>query len=283
MKQSFNEKIALWNYHKKFLQVGLDITFAHIPENFQKLKDPQTRHLHFICHIIDITANCCNGWKPNLKFYEGSKGRERLEQVCDYIQWRYPNHIITGDNKDGDIGNTNDQALKYYVEDLKLDAFTLNPLMGYEDGCSRYLSNPNIGVFALCLTSNKGAENLLKEVWKYTSMYERIAEYSREEETWNKNKNYNLVVGATNDPSEILKIRGSAGDDVIFLMPGFGAQGGDIKSAIQAAKNKKGEGFLGVVARDIIQPKIEGGETYEDAVYRRAEFYQYRFVEAAVS
>jgi len=256
MKKSFADKCSFWFSKQMFLIVGLDIKQDHIPESFKpEIKDsPEARLLQFIYLIIDLTAIHCSGWKPNLKFYEGSSGRFRLEQVCEYICNRYPDHILIGDNKDGDIGNTNKEAIDYYVNILQLDAFTMNPLMGYEEGCDIYLSNPNVGVFTLCLTSNKGAVDILCHGSKETGyLFEKIADNRHK---WDKNKNYHLVVGGTNSPHEIALIRSLAGNGAIFLMPGFGAQGGDYKSGINAAINSFRGGFLGVVARDIIKPKL---------------------------
>ncbi len=292
-KLTFNQKIAYWASIFKFLMVGLDIEEKHIPDDFlpgSKTTDRDFRWAEFICHIVDLTAPYCCGWKPNLKFYEGSIGRARLEIVCKYITAHYPDHILLGDNKDGDIGNTNKQALTYYTKTLGMDAVTLNPLMGYDDSMEIFLSDANIAGFLLCLTSNKGRKdlldrNILIKGWnpdKFTQRtYIEIAKYAKDDETWNKNKNLHLVVGATNDSHEIRAIREAAGEDAIFLMPGFGAQGGDLVSSIRAAINRKGEGFLAVVARHIIAPELNEGETFDNAVIRQSKYYNEAFASAA--
>ncbi len=278
-RKSFPEKVAFWNQKGNFLIVGLDIELKHIPQAFRDthagLTDTQLL-LEFTRYVTEITSPYCAGWKPNLKFYEAASGRARLEDILEDVSSFYPNHILIGDNKDNDIGNTIQQSVAYNTK-LQLDAFTANPLMGYRDSMDRMLSNAEVGVFALCLTSNEGKEDILK----FNDLYLHIAGFSKNKESWNSKDNYHLVVGATNTPEEIKAIREAAGDESIFLMPGFGAQGGDVKKAIAAARNSKGGGFLGVVARHIIAPDPHGGESYEDAVKRSATEYRDAFAEAA--
>lgn len=285
----FSEKVAIWQQALKFLIVGLDIKHEHIPEDFKpefKTKYNHERRLRdFIFHIIDLTAIHCCGWKPNLKFYEGRFGRSRLEQICVYIRKNYPGHVIILDNKDGDIGNTNIQQLEYYKY-LQVDAFTMNPLMGFADSCDHYLSNPDMGVFALCLTSNKGAEDILMSVTSNGSghpekLFGEIAHFTLYEDSWNKNGNLHLVVGATNDPSHIATIRKQAGDHTLFLMPGYGAQGGSIETSIKAARNSQNAGFLAVVARHIFAPKLNDGEMFDVGVARQSAYYAHAFADAA--
>ena len=279
MKKTFLQKVELWFAQGIFLMAGLDILKKHIPKDFMPDMEPEARHTAFIKHFVDLTAAHCLGWKPNLKFYLGSVGMKRLEEVCAYISEKYPDHINLGDPKDGDIGNTNEQSLDYYTNELKLDAFTLNPLMGFKDSMNIFLNNADISGFILCLTSNEGSGDLLKTFLHGgvgEMVYERIASYVADAETWNKNKNLNLVVGATNTAAQVAKIRAIAGDDAIFLMPGFGAQGGD-PEVLKAARNSKGTGFFAVVARDLIAPKQNEGESYDDAVTRQAEFYKNLF------
>lgn len=274
MLNNFSTKANYWFDLRKFLMVGLDIEPKHIPEDFQPdlAGDPNERLTNFICHVANLTAPHCLGWKPNLKFYEGSDGRKRLEEVCEYIGTEHPAHILLGDNKDGDIGNTNKQAMDYYINTLKLDAITLNPLMGFDDSMSVFLSNPDVAGFLLCLTSNKGSADILKTEVGGLHLYTFIAGLTRDGKNWNKNGNLHLVVGATNTVEQVGTIRAYAGDDAIFLMPGFGAQDGN-SEVLKAARNNSGTGFFGVVARDIIAPKLQAGESFDAAVVRQATMY----------
>jgi orotidine-5'-phosphate decarboxylase len=275
--KTFADKVAYWAALYNFFIVGLDVEKAHIRGSFQPLEpDFNVRWKKFICHLVDLTASFCCGWKPNMKFYEGSVGRERLEYVCHYIKTNYPNHILICDNKDNDIFNTGVQVMNYY-KILKPDFVTVNTLMGYKDSTDLLLSDPNMGVFALCLTSNEGALDYLAQ--NDLELALRIARCSNELNSWNKNNNYHLVVGGTNKAADIVKIRLDSPNS-IFLMPGFGAQGGDMDT-INAALDEKGGGFLAVVARHVVAPKLNEGETFDEAVVRQAKYYQHAFAQAA--
>ena len=222
-KKNFAQKVAYWAALKVFFLVGLDITEEHIPEEFEPNETDQAKRLtNFVCHIVDLTANFCCGWKPNMAYYEGSVGRKRLEDVCEFITTKYPDHILLPDNKDGDIDRTNEQDLKYYKR-LGFDGFTANPLMGFGKSMEIFLADPNLAVFLLCLTSNPGANDILRGPAKEEGvefLFHQIARYATNTETWNKNGNLHLVVGGTNSPEDIASIRKYAGENVQFLMPG---------------------------------------------------------------
>lgn len=263
-----------------FLCVGLDITSKHIPVDFLPEEETESRLTKFIILVINLTSPFCCSWKPNFKFYEQSVGRLRLEKICKYIKDNYPEHILIGDNKENDIGNTGEQVVLYYKE-LGLDAFTMNPLMGFKDSCDRFLANWEVGVFALCLTSNEGSEDFLltAEINK-GFLYEQIANNTDTDGDWNRNRNYHLVVGATNDPALIQRIRIITDDSAIFLMPGYGAQNANLKDSVRAGRNRSNAGILAVVARDIFASKLKEGESFEIKIIDQASFYHEAFKEA---
>ena len=257
---------------------GLDITKAHIPAEFQpelEAENPEQRHTNFVKYFIDLTAGGCMGWKPNLKFTPGSVAMKRFEDVCQHITKNYPDHILLVDDKDGDIGNTCEVKLAYYLTQ-KIDALTLSPIMGYEDSMEIFLRNADLGCFLLCLTSNKGNGDILCKVIHTSppqALYEVIAGFARDTEKWNKNKNLHLVVGATNTIEQVQKIRAQAGEDAVLLTPGLGSQKGD-PGIVNAARNSKGTGIIVPVSRDLIKPERQGDESYEQAVARTLERYQ---------
>lgn len=277
---NFRQKIAHWAALRTFFLAGLDITAEHIPADFLPNETHQSIRLrHFVCHIIDLTAPYCCGWKPNLAFYEGSDGRLRLEQVCEYISRMYPDYILLPDNKDGDIGTTNDQDVKYYKK-LGFDGFTANPLMGFEGSMETFLSDPDFAVFLLCLTSNKGSQDILRGPSSVVGMqflFQQIADYARDNQKWNKNGNLHLVVGGTNSLEDIASIRQHAGEGAIFLMPGYSSKQGGAFETVKAAVNSQGGGILPMVASDLVTPKRDEGESFDDAVVRTALFYKEKF------
>jgi orotidine 5'-phosphate decarboxylase subfamily 2 len=275
----FSEKVTELTKTVGPLIVGLDFQRDFkMPKGDSNKHEVGGRWSNFssgIMAVVDLTAPYCAGWKPNLAFYEGSVGRQILEDLCWYIKKNYPEKILILDGKVGDIGNTNKQYLEYYKA-LNADAFTFNPLMGYEDSAEILLSDPDIAGFGLCLTSNKGSKDFLKtfNVGEYNPLFREITEKTLDLDGWNKNSNYHLVVGGTNSAEDIQRVRVNAGDETVFLMPGFGAQDGDYKNALRAGRNSKRYGVLPMVGRAIIQSKLEVGETIEEGIVRMAKYWQ---------
>jgi len=201
--------------------VGLDIYPDRIPAHIMKNKDPI---FTFNQQIIDATADIAAAYKPNLAFYEalGTEGWDILKRTVDYI----PEGILKiGDAKRGDIGTT---AQKYAsaLFDLRFDMVTVNPYLGF-DSVKPFIQDESKGVFILCLTSNPSSSDFQYLTFKNQYLYEIIA---RKVNGWNKHNNCGLVVGATH-PGELKSIR-SLAPELPFLIPGIGAQGGDLKSAV---------------------------------------------------
>ncbi|GAB6190194.1 orotidine-5'-phosphate decarboxylase [Marinitoga arctica] len=177
--------------------------------------------LDFNKRIIDETFDLVCGYKINIAFYEklGPKGLEILEKTIEYIRYN-PDIPIILDAKRGDIGNTAKAYAEYYFKRLKVDSLTINPLMG-TDTLIPYFEYDNSHVFALALTSNKGAYDF--EIPE--ELYLKIAKKMNELNKKYKNK-IGIVVGATN--AEFIKKITTVSDNMLFLIPGIGSQGGSI-------------------------------------------------------
>ena len=205
------------------LCVGLDVIVNKLPESIQKSDDPL---FNFNKEIIDATAGFAAAFKINLAFYEahGLAGWKALQKTFDYL----PDDVIKiADAKRGDIGNTAQMYAAALFDELGADAVTVNPYMGF-DAAEPFLQDAKKGVFFLCLTSNPGSQDFQYFSNGQQKLYEQVAATVK---AWNVKSNCGLVVGATH-PEEIAEIRRIAGD-MPFLIPGVGAQGGDLEASVK--------------------------------------------------
>ena len=231
---------------KSYLCVGLDTDLEKIPEHLLKTEDPV---FEFNKQIIDATKDFCVAYKPNIAFYEclGTKGWMSLEKTLKYI----PKDIFTiADAKRGDIGNTSKMYAKTFFEQYDFDAVTVAPYMG-KDSITPFLEFKDKWAIVLALTSNKGADNFqLKEVqsskFEVQSLFEEVLWVSQQ---WGTPDNMMYVVGAT-QPGMFKRVRGIASDHFL-LVPGVGAQGGDLKEISVNGMNKDC-GILVNASRSII-------------------------------
>ena len=242
---NFKEKLEkIVDKNNSILCVGLDIDKEKMPNHlFRKSKTP---FLDFNEKIIDSTKDLVCAYKLNMAFYEtlGLDGYKTLEETISYI----PNEIcVILDGKRNDIGNTSKKYAESIFKKLKADAATINPYLGfdcvkpfaeYKDKCS----------FVLCRTSNSSAADFQDLKSKDKFLYEHVAEKIK---SWNKNKNLGAVVGATY-PEELKKIRKILGEDTPILIPGIGAQGGDIKKTVSFGTNSNGKMAIINSSRGII-------------------------------
>lgn len=195
--------------------------------------------------IIEATSDLVCAYKPNLAFYEtlGAEGFDVLKDTIACI----PESIPTiGDAKRGDIGNTARMYAKSLFEMFGFDAATVNPLMGF-DSLEPFIEYRDRGVLILCRTSNPGSADLQDQLLSSGSMYELIAEMARQ---WNKYGNIGLVVGATY-PEEISRVRAIC-PDMPLLIPGVGAQSGDLASAVRYGVDAKGQKAIISSSRQVI-------------------------------
>lgn len=248
-----SEQITRKNSH---LCVGLDISPEGLGNKNAKLSDLIDHSLNIINATVDL-AVC---YKPNLAFFErwGSDGFKWLEKVIGYIG---NNAIIIADGKRGDIGNTAKQYAISIFDHFGFDAVTINPYMG-SDSIKPFVENPEKGVFILCRTSNPSASELQELKVEENSLYEKVAKLAVE---LNINDNIGLVVGAT-APSEIRKIRKIA-PKLPFLIPGIGAQGGDLEKSMQFGNEN------GIAIINISRGISFAGNMSSDAIKNAAQDY----------
>ena len=212
------------------LCVGLDTDPALIPAHLRSLPDPV---FAFNREIIDATHDLCVAYKPNIAFYEslGRSGWESLERTMDYIR-KLPRPVFTiADAKRGDIGNTAKMYARTFFEYLQFDSVTVAPYMG-EDSVKPFLEYPDKTAIVLALTSNPGSSDFQLMEQGGEKLYERVIRRACQ---WGTSENLMFVVGATH-PSLFRSLRILAPDH-FFLVPGIGAQGGDLLSVCQNGMN----------------------------------------------
>ncbi len=243
------------------LCVGLDADFEKLPEKFKSLEFPQ---FEFNKWIIEETHECTAAYKPNIAFYEarGEKGMAELKMTMDFLNKNYPDIFTICDAKRADIGNTNNGYVASIFDWLGFDAITLHPYLGKE-ALLPFLDKSDKCSIILCRTSNPGAPEFQDLKVDGSPLWQIVAE--KVSKDWNKNNNCMLVVGATY-PEEMKEIRSLVGD-MTFLVPGIGAQGGDLQQVLKAGLNSEGLGLIINSARGIIfseSPKKEAQKLCEE-------------------
>jgi orotidine-5'-phosphate decarboxylase len=227
--------------NESWLCIGLDPDAERMPE---------VDVLQFNKAIVEATSDLVCAYKPNLAFYEalGTQGLVTLEKTIKHI----PGHIpVIGDAKRGDIGNTAKAYAKALFSILGFDAATVNPYLGH-DSIEPFISYRDKGVFILCRTSNKGAADFQDRRIDGLPLYEVVAQKAKE---WNIHGNVGLVVGATY-PEQLKKVR-SICPEMPLLIPGIGAQGGDLASAVRYGVDAQGEKATINVSRQILYASRE--------------------------
>lgn len=222
---SFTDRLsAICRERRSHICIGLDPVWDRLPDAVKRDDDPI---LAFNRAIIDSTIDIAPVYKPNLAFYEalGLSGWTSLKKTIDYVNGRA---IVLGDAKRGDIDNTAKAYAQAMFDALGVDACTISVYPGL-DSAQPFLDRPDRGVFILCRTSNPSAPMLQDLQINGRPLYEHVARMAL---TWDINRNCGLVVGATY-PRELSDIRAIA-KDLPFLIPGIGAQGGDLEASVTA-------------------------------------------------
>ena len=223
--------------NKSLLCIGLDPDVTLMPK---------VDLLEFNKAIVDATADLACAYKPNLAFYEalGIDGLKVLQKTIEHI----PDHIpVIGDGKRGDIGNTAKAYAKALFETFGFDAATVSPYLGY-DSVEPFLGYGDKGIFILCRTSNTGAADFQSLVdAQGRPLYEAVA---RKAKNWDTRRNIGLVVGATY-PDELKAIRQLC-PEMPLIIPGIGAQGGDLASAVKNGIDARGEKAIIAISRQIL-------------------------------
>ncbi len=243
--------------NNSLLCVGLD------PD--PELMPPNMGVLEFNKAIIDATSDLVCAYKLNFAFYEalGEAGFNTLKQTVDYIAGDI---AVIGDAKRGDIGSTAKAYARAIFNNLNFDAATVNPYLGF-DGVEPFIQYRDKGVFILCRTSNPSALDFqslgCETEGKSYRLFQVVARKAAE---WNKQGNIGLVVGATY-PQELRLIRKSH-PDMPLLIPGIGAQGGDLKQAVTYGVDARGEKAIICSSRQIIY--ASRGNDFAEAARRAA-------------
>ena len=256
---------AAWQQRDSLLCVGLDPDPAKFPAHLQGRPDAI---LAFCTQIVDATADlvCC--FKPQIAYFAAHRAVDQLEALIEHIHAAHPDTPVILDAKRGDIGSTAEQYAIEAFERFKADAITVNPYMG-RDSVDPYLAWPDKGVILLCRTSNPGGSDLqfleVDTPHGRMKLYEHVARTVADD--WNASGNCALVVGAT-FPAEIARVRELVGD-MPLLVPGIGAQGGDIAATLAAGRTANGSGLMINSSRAVLY--AGKGEDFAQAARRVAQ------------
>jgi orotidine-5'-phosphate decarboxylase len=223
--------------------VGLDPDPAKLPNDLVGAAPIYA----FNRRIVDATADIAAAYKPQIAFYSAVGAEDQLVASIRYIRERAPAALVILDAKRNDVGHTAEAYAREAFERYGADAVTVNPYLG-EDSVRPFLARPDRGAILLCRTSNPGAKDFQDLLIDGLPLYRRVAE--RAAGHWNEMRNLMLVVGATY-PREMADLR-RAHPDVSFLVPGIGAQGGDLEATLEAGLDARGAGLLISSSRNII-------------------------------
>jgi orotidine-5'-phosphate decarboxylase len=250
----FTEQLAgAWQNNNSLLCVGLDPDPAKFPAH---LKDQPDAIFRFCAEIADATADLACAFKPQIAYFAARRAEDQLEALIAHIHEKHPGVPVILDAKRGDIGSTAEQYAIEAFERYQADAVTVNPYMG-RDSVEPWLAYKDKGVILLCRTSNPGGSDLQfqKVGAGGTAIFELVAQMVAKD--WNTTGQCALVVGAT-FPGEIARVREIVGD-LPLLVPGIGAQGGDIEATVNAGKTTKGTGLMINSSRAILYAS-KGGD-----------------------
>ncbi|MFN3311161.1 MAG: orotidine-5'-phosphate decarboxylase [Thermomonas sp.] len=252
---------ARWREADTLLCVGLDPDPARFPDRF--VDDPDAL-FSFCRDIADATAEFACAFKPQIAYFAAHNGGEaQLQRLIAHINAEHPEIPVILDAKRGDIGSTAQQYACEAFERYGADAVTLNPYMG-RDSAQPFLQYNDRGCIFLCHTSNPGARDFQELPVAGAPLYQHIARTIAGE--WNTDGNCALVVGAT-FPEELKVIRGLVGD-MPLLIPGVGAQGGDVEAVVRNGKAADGSGLMINSSRGILY--AASGEGYAEAAAQAA-------------
>lgn len=242
---TFCEKLqAAWERSRSLVCVGLDPDLDKMPACLKEKAHPI---FEFNKALIDATHDlvCC--YKPQAAYYAGQNADDQLAMTIDYVRQHYPEVPVILDAKRGDIGNTAEMYAREAFERYQADAVTVNPYMG-SDNLKPFLDYADRGVIILCRTSNPGSKELQELVADGKPIYQHVAGLARDK--WNYNRNVMLVIGAT-FPEELGVVREIC-PDIPFLVPGVGAQGGDVEKVLRFGRDAGGQGLVINSSRGII-------------------------------
>ena len=233
-----------WEKNDSLVCVGLDPEIERFPARIRAEASPI---FQFNRAIIDATADLVCAYKPQFAHYAAYEAEDQLERTIEYIHRVHPGVPVILDAKRGDIGNTAERYAIEAFERYGADAVTVNPYLG-GDSLEPFLRHSERGIVILCRTSNPGAGDLQDLSVGGRPLYQVVAELAARR--WNSRGNCLLVVGATY-PRELAEVRDIV-DDMALLVPGVGAQGGDVAQAVQSGQSADGTGLIVSSSRGIL-------------------------------
>ena len=245
--------------NRSLLCVGLDLDPA---------RTPVSDGFEFNRGIIDATLDLVCAYKPNLAFYEalGLEGYKTLRRTVEYIRAAAPKAIIIGDGKRGDIGPSAQAYARAMFQVWGFDAVTVNA-WGGQDSIAPFLESDSHGVFIWCRGSNPGSADLqdltVTTPQGQVPLYQQLARAAR---SWNRRGNVGLVVGATN-PEQLEAVRRDC-PGMALLIPGVGAQGGDLEAAVRLGTDRRGRLAIINASRSVIY--ASSGSDFAQAARREA-------------
>ncbi|GAB3378936.1 orotidine-5'-phosphate decarboxylase [Lysobacter fragariae] len=255
-----------WEQANSLVCVGLDPEPAKFPARFANNPDAV---FNFCRAIVDATADFACSFKPQIAHFAALGAEDALARLIAHIHAAHPGIPVILDSKRGDIGSTAQHYAAEAFDRYAADAVTANPYLG-RDSVQPFLDRADRGVVILCRTSNPGAGDLQDLVVHADGgvgrpLYQHVAEKIARE--WNGNGNCALVVGAT-WPAQLREVRAIVGD-VPFLVPGVGAQGGDVEAVVTNAKTADGTGLIVSSSRAILY--ASQGEDFAEAAAQAAK------------
>ena len=265
---------ARWSAADTLLCVGLDPDRTRFPEHLRSSDDSI---FEFCKSIVDATADFACAFKPQIAHFASERAEDALQRLIAYIRANQPAVPVILDAKRGDMASTAQHYAREVFERYNAHAVTLSPYLG-RDSIEPYLAYADRGAFLLCRTSNAGGDDLQMLTVEGERLYERVARLAS---NWNCNGQIGLVVGATY-PRELARVRSLVGE-MPLLVPGVGAQGGDVEASVRAGQTADGIGIVVNSSRAIIY--ASGGNEFAVAARSAAqtardEINRYRFATA---
>ncbi|SEP05124.1 orotidine-5'-phosphate decarboxylase [Luteibacter sp. UNC138MFCol5.1] len=249
-----------WRRNESLVCVGLDPEPGRLPAGLSG-----TEGIFEFCRdIVDATAGSVCAFKPQIAHFAAQRAEDVLERLIRHIHDRHPGIPVILDAKRGDIGSTAKHYAMEAFERYDADAVTLNPYLGH-DSVAPFLERADKGVILLCRTSNPGGKDFQALDCGGEPLYIRVAQTIARE--WNGNGNCALVTGAT-WPEELGRVRREVGD-MPLLVPGIGAQGGDVEAVVREGRTADGTGLMISSSRAILY--AGSGSDFADVAHRAAE------------
>jgi orotidine-5'-phosphate decarboxylase len=275
---TFIERCQLaWQQQDSLLCVGLDPELSRLPTAVKAAGTTLDQVRAFCIGVVEATAAHACAFKPQIAHFAALGAESVLADVCHHIKQHHPQHVLILDSKRGDIGSTAQHYASEAFDRYGADAVTLNPYMG-TDSLQPFLDRTDKGIFVLCRTSNPGGDEFqMQTLASGERLFEKVATTAQQK--WNARGQGGLVVGATY-PTEIATVRALA-PDLPLLVPGIGAQGGDLVATVKAGMTlgQNPAGLFINSSRAILY--ASGGDDWQQAARAEAHRTQLAISQAA--